>query len=188
MTRSARRPRRPLSLALALSLAAGAAHALEVEGVEFPAQVEVAPGAAPLVLSGAGVRRILFFDVYAIGLYLPARAASADAAIAALGRKRVALQLLRDVEAAEFVEALGKGLRANHDEAAMRALAPSVARLEAIVGAEPLKKGTRVVLDFAPGSGTAVAIDGAARGAIPDEAFFPALCATGSVRTRCRRI
>jgi hypothetical protein len=167
---------RACALALAVGLAGGvAAGALEVEGIEFPAQVEVAPG-TPLVLSGAGVRTRYLFDVYVIGLYLPARASSAEAAISAPGRKRVAIQMLRDVEAPEFVEALQTSLRANHDEAAMRKLQPSIAQLQAAVGAGTVEKGTRIALDFVPGSGTLVSFDGKARGGpIPDEAFFPAL-------------
>jgi hypothetical protein len=168
---------RLLAGALACALAfACAVSALEVEGVDFPAQLEVAPGAPPLVLSGAGVRTRFMFDVYAIGLYLPARAASAEAAIAAPGRKRVVIHMLRDVEAPEFVEALQTSLRANHDEAAMRELAPSIAQLEAQVGTQTIAQGTRIELDFAPGTGTTVFFDGKSRGApISDESFFKAL-------------
>lgn len=174
--RTARRVRH-VALALAAAFACGAAaHALEVAGVDFPAQIQVAQGAPPLVLSGAGIRTRFMFDVYAIGLYLPARAASAEAAIAAPGRKRVALQMLRDVGAPEFVEALRSSLRKNHDEPAMRALAPSIAQLEAQVGAETVETGTRIELDFAPGVGMLVSFDGKPRGEpIRDETFFPAL-------------
>ena len=159
----------------ALLVGGAAARALEVEGVEFPAKLEIAPGTS-LVLSGAGLRTRYMFDVYAIGLYLPARAASAEAAISAPGRKRVVIQMLRSVEAPEFVEALHTSLRANHDEAAMQKLQPSIAQLQAAVGPGTIEKGTRIVMDFVPGTGTQVSFDGKPRGApIPDEAFFPAL-------------
>jgi hypothetical protein len=165
------------ALALVLALACGgAAQALEAGGVDFPAQLEVSPGTPPLVLSGAGVRTRFLLDVYAIGLYLPARAPSADAAISMPGRKRVVLQMLRDVEAPEFVEALQTSLQKNHDAAAMQKLAPSIAQLEAQVGAGTVKEGTRIELDFAPGSGLRVSFDGKPRGEpIADETFFPAL-------------
>jgi hypothetical protein len=165
-------------LALALALApAGVAHALEVAGVEFPARIEVAPSRAPLVLCGAGIRRFFLFDVYAVGLYLAERPAGAEAAIAAPGPKRVAIQTLRDVDAADFVEAFETNLRANHDEAALRALAPEIARFEAIFASlEVIRTGMRVSIDLVPGSGTVVSIDGAPRGAaIPGDAFFAAL-------------
>lgn len=168
---------RACAFALALALASSVSvRALEVEGIDFPAQIEVAPGAPPLVLSGAGVRSRFLLDVYAMALYLSARATSADAAIAAPGRKRVVIHMLRDVEAAQFVEALETNLRANHDAAAMQKLAPSIAQLEAAVGPGTVMQGTRIDLDFAPGTGTSVSFDAEPRGApIPDEAFFPAL-------------
>lgn len=164
-----------LSYALALA-PAYAANAVEVEGIDFPQQVVPAPGAAPLVLSGAGLRRFLLFDVYAVGLYLPALAPSPEAAISSPGRKRVSIALLRDVDAAQFVDALQKGLHANQDEAAMRALGPSVARFESIfTSLGVMKKGMRVAIDSVPDTGTVVTIDGAPREPIPDPAFYPAL-------------
>jgi chalcone isomerase-like protein len=163
------------TLVCALALAP-AARAVEVEGIEFPQQVVPAPGAAPLVLSGAGLRRFLFFDVYAVGLYLPALAPSAESAISSPGRKRVSIAMLRDVDAAQFVDALQKGLHANQDEAAMQALAPSVARFESIfTSLGVVKKGMRIAIDSVPDTGTVVAIDGTAREPIPDPAFYPAL-------------
>ena len=168
-----------LAATLACALAFGAAHAsraVDVEGVDFPAQVVPAPGAAPLVLSGAGVRRILFFDVYAVGLYLPALAPSAESAISSPGRKRASIAMLRDVDAAQFVDSFEKSLRANHDEAAMQALAKSVARFESIfTSLGVVKTGTRIAIDSVPGTGTVVAIDGTPREPIADPAFYPAL-------------
>jgi hypothetical protein len=166
-----------LALVLVCALApAPAVRAVEVEGVDFPSQVVPAPGAAPLVLSGAGLRRFLLFDVYAVGLYLPALATSAETAIASPGRKRVSIALLREVDAAQFVDALEKGLHANQDEAAMRALAPSVARFESIfTSLGVMKKGMRIAIDSVPDTGTVVTIDGTPREPIPDPAFYPAL-------------
>jgi len=165
------------ALACALALAsAHAARAIEVEGVDFPPQVVPAPGAAPLVLSGAGLRRILFFDVYAVGLYLPAAASSAESVISSPGRKHVSIAMLRDVDAAQFVDSFEKSLRANHDEAAMQALAPSMARFESIfTSLGVVKKGSRIAIDSVPDTGTVVTIDGTPREPIPDPAFFPAL-------------
>jgi hypothetical protein len=52
------------------------------------------------VINGAGVRkRVLFFKVYAIGLYLPQKSLRAAAdAINAKGAKRVAIVTLRDTD------------------------------------------------------------------------------------------
>lgn len=166
------------ALALALASAPGVAvRALEVAGAEFPDAVELAPAGTMLVRNGAGIRRAFLFDVYAVALYLPARTHDAEEAIAAPGARRIAMQMLRDVDAEDFLDALETNLRANHDEATMRALAPKVERLAAIMAElQVARKGTRVVLDLVPGSGTVVSIDGAPRGTpIPGEDFFRAL-------------
>ena len=173
------RARIALAAALVCALALASTHAaraVEVEGVDFPAQVVPAPGAAPLVLSGAGLRRFLLFDVYAVGLYLPALAPSAESAISAPGRKRVSIAMLRDVDADQFTDSLHKALRANHDDAAMQALAKSVARFESIfTSLGVVKKGARIAIDCVPDTGTVVTIDGTAREPIRDPAFYPAL-------------
>lgn len=169
-----------VALAWMLALAAAAPEAARAEavaGVEFPERITLDPGGLPLVLNGAGVRQKFWLDVYAVALYLPSASADAEQAIAALGAKRVAISMLRDVDAAEFVEALTAGLRRNHSAAQLRAFAPQIARLTQIMtGLGVAKRGMRVTLDLVPGGGTAVSIDGVPRGGpIAGEDFYRAL-------------
>jgi len=81
------------------------------------------------------------------------------------------------VDSKDYVENFEKALRANHDAAAMQALAPSIARFEAIISAlEVIPTGKRIWLDLVPGGATVVSIDGAPRGEpIADPAFYPAV-------------
>jgi len=146
----------------------------EVAGVKLEEQVQA--GNANLVLNGAGLRKRLFFQVYAIGLYLPSRTASAEEAIGAPGPKRVAIHMLRNVGAAEFSEALAEGIRANHSEADARALEPRVQELAAIMAeVKEAKKGMAIALDSA-GAETRVLIDGKPSGKpIAGEDFYRAL-------------
>ena len=69
-----------------------------------------------LQLNGAGLREILFVDVYAAGLYLPQKAASAEEVISMNGNKTVRLGLLRNVDAGDFVDALNEGILDNTTE------------------------------------------------------------------------
>lgn len=156
-------------LLLVLALPAAAA---EVAGVKFDDKLEP----EGLVLNGAGLRKRFFFQVYAIGLYLPKKAADAGDAVALPGRKRLAIHMLRDVGAAEFSEALADGIRANHSDAEAKALEPPLQALGAIMAeVKEAKKGMAIVLDAMP-AGTQVRIDGRPAGApIGGEAFFPAL-------------
>ena len=146
--------------------------AAEVAGIKLEERIQ--PG--DLQLNGAGLRKRLFFQVYAIGLYLPKKTGSAEEAIASPGPKRVAIHMLRNVGAAEFSEALAEGIRANHDEAAAKALEPRVQELAAIMAeVKEAKKGMAISLDATP-TGTQVLIDGKPAGRpIAGEDFYRAL-------------
>jgi hypothetical protein len=164
-----------LALALFALCLALDVQAAEVAGVKLDDRAKV--GSAELALNGAGVRKRAFFSVYAIGLYLPDRKPGAADAIGSAGAKRVAIHMLRDVDAATFTEALVDGMRPNHDEAAMKTLEPRIAELSAIMNElKEAKKGMAVLLDWQPGAGTLVSVDGKARGKpIAGEDFYRAL-------------
>ena len=156
-------------LLMALALPVSAA---EVAGVKINDQASVA--GADLALKGAGLRKRLFFDVYAMGLYVVDRKADP---IAQGGAKRVAIHMLRNVDADSFAKALVDGMRPNHDEATMKGLEPRIAQLNAIMtGIKEAKKGMAIALDWIPGAGTQVTIDGKPVGKpIEGEDFYRAL-------------
>jgi hypothetical protein len=153
------------------------AQVIEVAGVKFEPQLRAAEGGPVLQLNGAGLRTRFIFNVYAMGLYLPARTSKAAEAISGSGPKRVALRMLRDVDAQTFTGALEDGLRANHSEAQFRALEPRVRQLAAIMAElKEAKEGMRIALDWRTGTGTVVMVDGSARGKpIEGEDFYAAL-------------
>ena len=156
---------------LLLFLLAAPAFAAEVAGVRIDEQTRV--GSAELVLKGAGLRKRFFLQVYAMGLYVADR--NADP-VAQPGAKRIAIHMLRDVEADQFVGALSDGIRDNHSAAEAKALEPRVAQLGAILTAlKEAKKGMLITLDGVPG-GTLVSVDGKPAGLpIEGEDFYRAL-------------
>ncbi len=158
-----------------LGLAVGSVVAAEVAGVKLEDRTKV--GNAELALNGAGLRTKVFFKVYVIGLYLPEKAAGADAVLAQKGAKRVQIVLVRDVSAEDFSGALMEGLKNNSSEAEFAALKPRAEQLKAaLVAAGEAKSGTVVHLDFLPGSGTRLTIGDRQQGAdIPGEDFYSAL-------------
>ena len=154
-------------LAVALPL-----QAAEVAGVKFDERVRVA--GSELQLTGAGVRERFIFDVYAMGLYV--RDPKADF-IAQDGPKRIAIHMLRDVDADTFSRALVDGMRPNHDAATMQKLESRIAELDAIMAQmKQAKKGMAIQLDWLPGSGTRMTVEGQALGkAIAGEDFYQSL-------------
>lgn len=163
-------------LLILLAFVAQAATATEVSGVKFPERVETAPGQA-LLLNGAGLRKRAFFEVYAMGLYLPAKKALPADVLALPGAKRVSIHMLRDVGAEQFTDALSDGLQENHAEAEFKALQPRMAQLAAVMAqVKEAKKGMHIALDWVPGVGTRMSIDGKPAGApIAGEDFYRAL-------------
>jgi hypothetical protein len=159
---------------LLLLLIALPASAAEVAGVRLEEHTNVA--STDLVLNGAGLRRRLVFQVYAMGLYLQQKTTEAAAVLKLPGAKRVAMHMLRDVPAEQFSDALADGIRENHSEADAKALVPRLMQLVSVMAeVKEAKKGMLIALDWT-GVGTQVLIDGKPHGRpIPGEDFYRAL-------------
>lgn len=160
-----------------MSLLSGAAcaQAVEVEGVKFEPAVQVA--ATTLQLNGAGVRTRAVFKVYAAGLYVPQKANSAAALLAQKGPRRVAIGMLRNVDADSFAGALNDGLKANLTEQQLAGFKAQVDALNANLKAVgEAKKGDLIHFEFTPETGTRVLVNGQPRGsAIAGDDFFAAV-------------
>jgi hypothetical protein len=162
-------------IAVVMCLAAVVASAAEVAGVRIDDKTRVAN--TDLTLNGAGLRKRAFFQVYAIGLYLPQKSSTPAAVLEQQGPKRIAIHMLRDVGADAFTEALADGIRANHSEAVAKALEPRIKELAAIMAElKEAKKGMAIALEWQPPTGTVMLVNGAARGKpIAGEDFYRAL-------------
>jgi hypothetical protein len=152
-------------------LIASSAFGAEVAGVKLPDEDQ------KLLLNGAGLRKRAIFQVYVIGLYLPARKAAAVDVIGAPGAKRIVIHMLRDVDADQFSGALADGIKDNHSEAEAKALEPRVKQLAAnMAELKEAKKGMRITLDLVPTVGTQLSVDGKPVGApIAGDDFHRAL-------------
>ena len=167
---------------LALTLAASASHATQAEsdvhnvrGVRFPDHHEV--GSQSLQLNGAGVRVKFIISIYAAGLYLPRRESSLQAILSMPGAKSMQAVMLRDVTADDFVNAMIKGFKSNNSDDVVARYLPKLEELGALMSATgSAKKGTTVHIDYLPGSGTQILVDGQRKAApIPGEEFYEGL-------------
>jgi hypothetical protein len=163
------------AMALAFVSVTVSAQAVEVEGVKLDPTAQV--GGAALVLNGAGVRTRAIFKVYVAGLYVPQKANNAAALLAQKGPRRVAITMLRNVDAETFVGALTEGLQKNLSEAQFAGFKAQIDALSAnFKAAGEAKKGDVIHLEFAPDTGTRVVINGKPQGsAIAGEDFYVAL-------------
>lgn len=161
------------ALLSALTLQAQAA--VEVRGVKFADTTSVA--GQSLQLNGAGVRVKVIIDVYAAGLYVGKRDASAQALLSQAGAKSMQIVLLRDLTGEDFAEAMIKGFRQNNSEAD---ITRHQARLDdlrkTMVAFGTVKKGTAIQLNLVPGAGIRTLVDGAQKGTdIQGDDFYAAL-------------
>jgi hypothetical protein len=161
----------------ALLCAAPALHAqaLTIEGVKYERTVQL--GNAALQLQGAGVRYKLIFKVYTAGLYLTVKAPTPEAVLAAPGPKRMHIVMLRDIDANELGKLFTKGMEQNSPREEFSKSVNGVLRMSDIFSAKKkLTKGEDFSIDWLPGSGTVVTVNGVVQGEpIKEPEFFNAL-------------
>jgi len=163
-----------LSAAAALSGSA-VAQTVEIEGVKFDQTIQL--GGTALQLNGVGLRTRAIFRVYVAGLYVPQKANTAQALLAQKGPRRVAMAMLRNVDAESFASALNDGLRANLTEAQVAGFKAQIDALNASLKAVgEVKRGDLINFEFTPEAGTRITLNGQPRGsAIAGEDFFAAV-------------
>jgi hypothetical protein len=150
------------------------ANALEVAGVK-PAD-SVTLGSQVLVLNGAGLRSKFFFKVYVAALYLPEKQTSADAIITADEPQRIALYMLRDLGEKRFMDAFIEAIEANHSKAEMAMLNDQITQMRNIFHlVEDVHSGDLITMDYVPGIGTQISVNGVTYGTIVGEMFHRAL-------------
>ncbi len=154
---------------------AQAATAVEVAGVKLDDSINVA--GQSLRLNGAGIRTKVIFKVYAIGLYLGDKKTTAADVMAAPGARRVTIAMLRDVGSDEFGKAFSSGIEQNTDAAERATLAASMAKFNAMFATvAELKQGDVLNVDWLPGSGMVVLLNGKRiLEPIADQAFYNAV-------------
>jgi len=176
--------RRSLLCAVA-ALAAGPLHqvlaqqtapaAIEVAGVKYPASASV--GGANLALNGAGIRYKFVVKVYTAGLYLSGRAATPEAVLAATGAKRIHVVMLRDIDANELGKLFTDGMQKNTSrEEFGKAIPGTLALSEIFAARKRLVAGDSFFVDYVPGTGTVISVNGKVTAEpVKEPEFFAAL-------------
>lgn len=151
------------------------AQAFDTAGVRYEPQVTVAN--VPLVLNGAGVRYKLVIKVYTAGLYLTTKAATTEAVLAAPGPKRIHVVMLREIDANELGKLFTRGMQDNAPREEFVKSIPGTIRMGEIFAAKKrLLPGESFSVDWTPGSGTVVRVNGKPmHDPIPEPEFFNGL-------------
>jgi Chalcone isomerase-like len=181
MTRNLPSPQRRLPRLLAgltLILASLSVHtqaAVDIKGAHFDDTYQL--GNHALNLNGAGTRVKVIIDVYAAGLYVPQRGRDAGNLLAQNGPKSLQIVLLRELTGEDFADAMVKGFAKNNASADLARFQPKLDEIRTLMmGFGKVRKGAVIHIDFTPGTGTSVTIDGVRRGPeIAGDEFFTAL-------------
>ncbi len=149
---------------IATLLAAPGLHAAEVAGVKIDDKIRV--GGSELVLNGAGVRSKLFIKVYVGALYVGQKSAVPTAIYDSTAPRRMALRMLRDVDAESLHSALDEGLKNNHTPPELAEIkAPSEQLAGIMKGIGKAREGDTIAIDFTT-DGVLVSLNGESRGKV----------------------
>jgi len=169
-------PRPIVLLAFLLLAAATALQAREVKGVKLDERARLAGDGPELVLNGAGVRSKFFVSVYVGALYLPQPRRVAAEVLDAVEPRRVAMHFLHDrVEAAKLRAAWEEGFADNQSPETLAALRDRLDAFKTLFA--DAVAGDVILLDFVPGQGTTLTVNGAVTGSVPGDDFNRALLA-----------
>ena len=157
------------------ALAPARAQATDLAGVRYPASVQL--GGSTLLLNGAGIRYRFVVRVYTAGLYLMGRATTPEQALAATGPRRVQVHMLRDIDANELGRLLTRGMQDNAPRGEFSKFIPGMLALAELFAARKrLRTGEHFSIDFVPGTGTRVLVNGRPESdVITEPEFFNAL-------------
>ena len=153
-------------------------NAEELAGVEMDEVVTVSPGGEQLRLKGKAIKSNARQAVYVGGLYLQNDNESVSDILSSDGAKRFVLYCQNSsIKPEALIRALNLGITVNHTEDELAKLEPMIEQFNKIWNAE-INQGDKVWIDFLPGKGTMVTINGSEKGLIPGKAFYDAFLKT----------
>ena len=164
-----------LGAALSLLTVVSMAATVDVSGVKMEDTIEFR--GAKLELNGAGVRYKAVFKVYAAGLYLTKKAATAEEVMVATGPKRLSITMLREIDSAELGKLFTRGVEDNSPRSEMSKLIPGLMRMSQIFSDQKkLLPGENFLIEWVPGTGTVITVKGKVQGEpFKEPEFFNAL-------------
>jgi len=133
----------------------------------------------PLQLNGVGLRAAFIYKVYVAGLYLPTHASTGAQVFAETGPKRLQVRLLMDGPSDEFAKAFTGGIAKRTPADQVAAMKDRIAAFDRTLrGVGNVRKGDVVNLDYAPGVGLTMTVNGKPAGApVPGADLYDALLA-----------
>jgi hypothetical protein len=165
-----------MALVLALTAPLSAyAEVIDVAGVKYDTQQDV--GGQKLQLNGAGIRYKAVFKVYTAGLYTVSKVNTPDGVMNAPGAKRLHIVALRDIDGNDLGKLFTKGIQENSTREEFGKSINGVLKISELFAAKKqLNKGEDFSVDWVPGTGAIVTVNGTPQGTpIKEPEFYAAL-------------
>lgn len=162
-------------LALGVSMAARA-EPLELAGVKYEDTEQV--GGAKLQLNGAGIRYKAIFKVYTAGLYLPTKMGTPEAVYGATNApRRIHIVMLREIDGNELGKLFTQGMEKNSSrEVFAKSINGTIKMADLFSRRKKLSAGESFSVDWVPGTGTVIMVNGKAEAEpIKEPEFYTAL-------------
>jgi hypothetical protein len=169
------------SLLLGCVLSLGAmsfarAEPVDLAGIKYEETEQV--GGAKLQLNGAGIRYKAIFKVYTAGLYLPGRMNNPEAIYAASATpRRIHIVMLREIDGNELGKLFTQGMEKNSPrEIFAKSINGTIKMADLFSKRKKLSAGESFSVDWIPGSGTVILVNGKVEAEpIKEPEFYAAL-------------
>lgn len=144
----------------------------EVAGVKLAGSYSL--GGQTLELNGAGIRSKFVVKLYVGALYVATTSSDASSLLTSSGPKSMQMYMLyKHISPGKLAKAWREGFEANLTRDELNSLQ---SRINQFINAFPsLKEGDVVHMNYIPGRGTEVLINGESEGIVDGDRFFPAL-------------
>jgi hypothetical protein len=153
------RRRAMLFSALGLPVTPAIAQNLKLNALPFADTIET--NGRKLSLNGTGVHSNRAGKAYAAAMYLELKTTAAEKAINTVGTKRLGTVALRKMSSTELGQILMRGIQENNSSQFIAQHAQSIARIGALFSSlKDLRTGGSFFIDFVPGEGTILSVDG----------------------------
>ncbi len=164
----------PLAILAIFTTFASSLKAEHVKGILVPEIV--ASGKSKLHLNGTAIRAKWGFNVYVVALYMTKVNRGADAIMLDRNPKRIHITMLHGVSEKRFVSTIEKNIAVNFSEEEKVKYSKGLTNFMACFhGGTSLKKYSTINIDYLPGKGMQVAVDGNKFEIIPGDDFYHAI-------------
>jgi len=161
-------------VASVLFMSSNSLQAREFGGVQFPDKVALPDTTKTVQLNGVGYRKKFFVKVYIGALYTEKLARSRDEVVTMDGPNRLLMHFLHEeVSQEKLVAAWNEGFEENMSEENLEKLRPQIDKFNAMF--PTVRQGDVIYLDYIPGTGTRVTVNGENKGVIPGKDFNNAM-------------